>query len=115
VLTNKKNPHKRRYVLWRLSDGSDEWEVILTSHAPPKEQEGVKRKERIYIAAALQFIQEHLLENRCKAPQGSVTHGQCQRCGGDLICDMKHELGIGYTCPLVCFGKHSGNCQYTTN
>ena len=114
VLTNKKEQSKRRYVCWRLVDGSDEWEVILASPAPPKEQEGVRRKERIYIAAALRFIQGQLLANRCKAPDGSVIRGLCQRCGGDLICEMRHDLGTGYVCSLVCFGNRTGFCDFTT-
>ena len=114
VLTNKKDPHKRRYVVWKLSGGSDEWEVILASSAFPNEEAGVKRKERIYIAAALRFIQEQLLTSRCKAPGGSVVHGQCQRCGGDLIYEMRHDLGTGYVCPFVCFGNRNGCCDFTT-
>ena len=113
LLTNKKDPYRRRYVLWTLISGSDEWEVILTSPSPPKEQEGVKRKERIYVAAALRFIQGQLLKNRCKAPDGIASHGQCQRCGGDLICEIRHEMGTGYASRLVCFGRQGGNCEYT--
>lgn len=115
VLINKKDPTKRRFVQWQLSDGEDSWRVFIRSPSPPREKEGVKRKTSVYVEATLRIMQERFFHNRCCAPTGCVTHGRCVRCGGDLVCEMDHLEGKGYAFRFICFGRSSGYCQFITN